>query len=192
MGKYNWRDFINWGSYNFEVKNDEEVPIKDSGPIGANLKYQYKQTQTKAKIRLFLFQPVFWVPFICSWNKYALCLRTFPRHYVNNDEWNRKSLSSWNVLSMRVMTRMWWETRMQGVGLTWTGDQGRAFKEVTFQLIQKTQPSEGLVQWVVHHKKGKRSANTPRWETAWGSKELKYWAKAMGREGSPRCNWKGR
>lgn len=52
MSKYNGRDFITGGTCNFEVKNDQEAPIKDSWLISANLKYQYTRIQTKVQISL--------------------------------------------------------------------------------------------------------------------------------------------
>lgn len=169
MGKYNWRGHTDWGTHNFEVKYDEESPNKDWWLNGVKISNKFKPKHRpplhfKAHS---LFHSISWIPFIHSWNKYTFYLRTFPRHYASDDEWKRKSRHE--MLSVKIMKRIWWEKRMQRGGrLTWMEWSGKGSQAGNISADSTVQLYEGVVWWVVQCKTGNSSVNTLRWETAWG------------------------
>lgn len=125
MGKYNWRDFTDWGTHNFEVKYDKEAPIKIAGLM--LLKYQtYSNWSTDLPLHF---------------NAHSLTL-SFESHLFTHETnmhiWGPslgtmpammneiESLCRHEMLSVKIMKRIWWEKRMQRGGrLTWMEWSGK-------------------------------------------------------------------
>lgn len=123
MGKYNRRDFTDWGTHNFQVKYDKETLIKDCWLNGANLKYQMNSNQSTD------FPYILMLTFYFSLSPEShLCTHETNMHYIWGPSPGTmpmmmneiESLCRHEMLSVKIMKRIWWEKRMQGGGrLAW-------------------------------------------------------------------------
>lgn len=81
MNKYRWRDFINWGTANFEVKYEQETPISDPWLIAADWKSvqinsnQSTDSPTPPMFSIYAYFNLFPESHVyTSWNKYNIPL----------------------------------------------------------------------------------------------------------------------